>query len=173
VDCCDPVDSDTGGGETRGGATQARAGAHLDAEQGSPSHWRRAGTVGSAIAVALLPKCPACWSAYAGLSSLLGLSFVVEERYLLPLTSGLLVLALVPLWLQARRGRGYWPWLLACTAAAATLLGKFVLESDVLLYGGLASLLLASLWSRSARARSPRAAAISLPRTLPSPTAQN
>jgi hypothetical protein len=140
---------------------------------GARSHWRRAGTVGSAIAVALLPKCPACWSAYAGLSSLLGLSFVVDERYLLPLTSGLLVLALVPLWLQARRGRGHGPWLLACAAAAATLLGKFAVESDVLLYGGLASLLLASLWSRSAPARLPRTIAVPLLRRLPSATAQN
>jgi mercuric ion transport protein len=129
--------------------------------------------VGGAIAVALLPKCPACWSAYAGLSSLLGLSFVVEPSYLLPLTSGLLALALVPLWLQARRGRGYAPWLLACAAAAATLLGKFVLESDALLYGGVASLLLASFWSRSARARSPRAARLPLARALPAATAQN
>jgi mercuric ion transport protein len=100
-----------------------------------------------AIAVALLPKCPACWSAYAGLSSLLGLSFTLAEGYLLPLTSALLGLAVAALWLQARRGRGYGPWLLACGAAGATLVGKFALESDALLYAGIASLLLASVWS--------------------------
>lgn len=100
-----------------------------------------------AIAVALLPKCPACWSAYAGLSSLLGLSFTLDERYLLPLTSALLALAIAALWLQARRGRGYGPWLLAGGAAGATLTGKFVLENDVLMYLGIALLLLASLWS--------------------------
>lgn len=108
------------------------------------------GTVGGAIAVALLPKCPACWSAYAGVSSLFGLSFVVEERYLLPLTSALLALALTALGLQARRRRGYGPWWLACAAAAATLIGKFALESDALLYSGVAGLLLASLWTRFA-----------------------
>jgi mercuric ion transport protein len=100
-----------------------------------------------AIAVALLPKCPACWSAYAGLSSLFGLSIALEERYLLPLTSALLALAVGALWLQARRGRGYGPWLLGCGAASATLGGKFALESDMLMYAGIGSLLLASVWS--------------------------
>ena len=173
MDCCNPVDGDTEGAEAEGAAAaEAHGGVRSDAH-GARASWRRAGTVGSAIAVALLPKCPACWSAYAGLSSLLGLSFVVEQRYLLPLTSGLLVLALVPLWLQARRGRGYAPWLLACGAALATLLGKFALESDALLYGGIASLLLASLWSRSARLRPPSAALAPLARRLPRPSAQN
>ena len=111
------------------------------------SRWRRAGTLGGAVAVALLPKCPACWSAYAGLSSLLGLSFVVESRYLFPLTSALLALAVAGLWVQARRGRGHGPWRLASAAAGATLLGKFGIESDTLMYAGLGSLLLASLWS--------------------------
>jgi hypothetical protein len=114
---------------------------------GAGSGWRRGGSVASAIAVALLPKCPACWSAYAGLSSLLGLSFVVEQRYLLPLTTLLLALALAALALQARRARSYGPLALAALAAATTLAGKFALESDVLLYSGLGSLLLASLWS--------------------------
>jgi mercuric ion transport protein len=100
-----------------------------------------------AIAVALLPKCPACWSAYAGLSSLLGLSIALEERYLLPLSSALLALAVFALWLQARRGRGYGPWLLAQGAAGAILVGKFALENDVLMYAGIVSLLLASVWS--------------------------
>ena len=140
MDCCNTGDTGTAGAAT----SEVRGGAR----GGAQSSLRRASTVGGAIAVALLPKCPACWSAYAGLSSLLGLSFVVEERYLLPLTSALLALALVALWLQARHGRGYGPWLLACAAASATLIGKFAIDSDTLLYAGVASLLLASLWSR-------------------------
>jgi hypothetical protein len=97
--------------------------------------------------VALLPKCPACWSAYAGLSSLFGLSFVVEQRYLLPLTCALLALALAALGLQARRQRRYGPWLLACSAALATISGKFAFDHDGLMYAGIGALLLASLWS--------------------------
>lgn len=83
---------------------------------------------------------------YAGLSSVLGLSFVVRESYLLPLTAGLLALSLGALWLQTRRF-GLLPWLVACGGALATLTGKFALPSDALLYGGLSTLLAASLWS--------------------------
>jgi hypothetical protein len=112
--------------------------------------WQRRGTLLGAVAVALLPKCPACWSVYAGLSSVLGLSFVVRESYLLPLTAVALALSLGALWLSPRRfsaRRMLLPWLLACAGALVTLAGKFVLESNLLLYGGLAVLLAASLWS--------------------------
>lgn len=39
------------------------------------------------VTVSLLPKlmCPACWPAYAGLLSSLGLGFLISARYLLPL----------------------------------------------------------------------------------------
>lgn len=112
-----------------------------------------------AIAVALLPKCPACWSVYAGLSSVLGLSFVVREAYLLPLTAGLLVLSLCALGLPSRQGRGGLSarrpslplWLLACAGALAALLGKFALASDALLYAGLLTLLAPALWSSRRR----------------------
>lgn len=118
----------------------------------------RAGPLLGAVAVALLPKCPACWSVYAGLSSLLGLSIALDERYLLPLTCGLLVLSIGALLLQARRGRGHGPWRLAACAALLILLGKFAWESDPCTYAGAAGLLLASLWSR----RRPAAAAVAL-----------
>jgi len=124
-----------------------REGAVLEGSGSPAAGWRRFGSLGSAIAVALLPKCPACWSAYAGLSSLLGLSFVVEARYLLPLTAALLAFALAALAVQARRRRSYGPCALATAAAVLTLAGKFALESDALLYTGLGSLLCASLWS--------------------------
>jgi len=142
VDCCNSTEADLGGG--------AQTGARGEALHGLPraeSRWQRPSTIAGAIAVALVPKCPACWSAYAGLSSLLGLQVALDERYLLPLTSALLALAGAALWLQARRGRGYGPWLLACGAAGATLAGKFALENDALMYAGIGSLLLASLWS--------------------------
>lgn len=140
VDCCDVEPAPPRSARTRGSAAR---------------HWQRRGTLLGTIAVALLPKCPACWSVYAGLSSVLGLSFVVRERYLLPLTAGLLTLSLLALWssLRQRRGllqslrAGLGPWLLACAGALATLAGKFALDRELLLYGGLATLLLASLWS--------------------------
>jgi mercuric ion transport protein len=164
VDCCDVAQREvledathSGGGEARdatpGSAARARS---------AGSGWRSSSTLG-AIAVALLPKCPACWSAYAGLSSLLGLSFVVEECYLLPLTCALLTVSLAALGLQARRQRRYGPWLLACSAAIATLVGKFALMHDGLMYAGIGSLLLASLWSSCRWGWQPRRAPLSQP----------
>jgi hypothetical protein len=138
VDCCEsvpPPETSTATSSALTPGTERRDG------------WRRSGTLLGAIAVVLLPKCPACWSVYAGLSSLLGLSFVVKASYLLPLTASLLALSLGALWLQARRGRGLGPWLLACAGALTTLVGKFGLESEPLLYCGLGTLLAASLWS--------------------------
>jgi mercuric ion transport protein len=111
------------------------------------SNWKRLSTFAGAIAVALLPKCPACWSAYAGLSSLLGLSFVVETRYLLPLTSALLGLCVCALALQARAGRGHGPWLLGLLASAGVLTGKFMLDSQLCMYTAVAGLALAASWS--------------------------
>jgi mercuric ion transport protein len=121
----------------------------------------RAGPALGAVAVALLPKCPACWSVYAGLSSLLGLSIALDERYLLPLTCGLLVLSIGALVLQAQRGRGHGPWRLAAGAAVLILLGKFVWASDPCTYAGAAGLLFASLWSRRGPRR-PAAAVVAL-----------
>jgi hypothetical protein len=44
------------------------------------------------IGLSLLPKvaCPACWPAYAGLLSSLGLGFLVSTAYLLPMTAAFL-----------------------------------------------------------------------------------
>lgn len=168
VDCCGGVEGRVAGSRVvgsrvagsrvvEGDVVESRADSpraalhHATPERaGSSGASRSRGAGGStlgAIAVALLPKCPACWSAYAGLSSLLGLSFVVEQRYLLPLTAALLGLALAALGLQARRQRRYAPWWLACAAASATLAGKFAFDQDVVMYTGIGGLLLASLWS--------------------------
>jgi hypothetical protein len=139
VECCEPELTPT----HSAAASDTRT--SIAAVQGG--RWSRRGTLLGAVAVALLPKCPACWSVYAGLSSVLGLSFAVKASYLFPLTSGLLTLSLGALWLQARGGRGLGPWLLASAGALTTLVGKFALESEPLLYGGLVALLAASLWS--------------------------
>ncbi len=108
---------------------------------------KRASTLLLAVAIALLPKCPACWSAYAGLGSLLGLSFVVDVRYLLPLTAASLAVAVVALFLMARRGRGYLPFVSGCLASCGVLIGKFMIDSEPLVYLSLLGLVLASLYA--------------------------
>lgn len=102
-----------------------------------------------AIGLALLPKltCAACWPAYAGLLSALGIGFVDYTPYLLPLTALFLVLTLAALGYRARDRRGFAPLTLGGLAAMIVLIGKFRLDSDVALYAGVALLVGASLWN--------------------------
>lgn len=102
-----------------------------------------------AVGIALLPKltCAACWPAYAGLLSALGVGFIDYTPYLLPLTAVFLLLTLVMLGYRARSRRGYAPFALGAAAAAIVLVGKFALDSDMALYGGITLLVGASLWN--------------------------
>lgn len=101
------------------------------------------------VGVTMLPKltCPLCWPAYASLLSSFGLGFLIRTIYLVPLTVMLLVLALAALALRASKRRGYGPFLIAFPAAAAVLLGKFLLESNLMTYSAVAVLVGASLWN--------------------------
>jgi mercuric ion transport protein len=85
--------------------------------------------------------------AYAGLISSVGLGFVMQTAYLLPLTVFSLVLALVALGYRAGRRRGYGPFVLGLAAAVGLVAGKFVADSDVAVYASIASLIGASLWN--------------------------
>lgn len=113
-----------------------------------------------AVGVALLPKltCPACWPAYAGLLSSMGLGFFNYTAYLLPLTLVFLVFVIASLAFRARRRRGYKPLLLGVIAAAILLVGKFTYNSDTTMYVGLGLLVLASLWNSWPKPRTSGAA---------------
>lgn len=99
------------------------------------------------VLVALLPKvaCPACWPLYAALTSALGLGFLLETRWLLPLSMGLLALAIAVLLHRARHHGRRAPSLLAVLGAGAVLGGRFGLDSSELALGGAGSLVLACL----------------------------
>ena len=71
----------------------------------------------------------------------------MQTAYLLPLTVCSLVLALAALGFQANRRRGYGPFAVGILAAVLLMVGKFVLESNLAGYGGIASLIGASLWN--------------------------
>ena len=49
---------------------------------------RRSLAVVPGVAVGALPACPLCWPIYAGVMSSVGLGFLLETTYLLPLTVG-------------------------------------------------------------------------------------
>lgn len=102
-----------------------------------------------AVGVALLPKlvCPACWPAYAGLLSAMGLSFVDYTPYLLPFTAIFLIIAVTALGYGATKRRGYKPFMSGLIASIILLAGKFYFESDTAMYVGLTLLVMASLWN--------------------------
>jgi hypothetical protein len=101
------------------------------------------------IFVSLLPKlaCPACWPAYAGLLSSVGLGFLVGTAYLLPLTIVFLLVALSTVAFRAASRRGYRPLLLGFFGSVGVVVGKFVWDSSDVLYGGVALLIAASIWN--------------------------
>lgn len=108
-----------------------------------------------AIGLSLLPKltCPACWPAYAGLLSSVGVGFFDYTPYLLPLTAGFLLVAIAGLAWRARARRGYRPLLLGLAGSVVLLAGKFAYDSDTAMYAGIAVLVAASLWNTWPRAR--------------------
>ena len=97
----------------------------------------------------MLPKlaCPACWPAYAGLLSSVGLGFLISTTYLLPLTAAFLFLAVAALLFRANKRRGYGPFVLGLVAGSAVLVGKFAWESKLTMYSSLGLLVVASLWN--------------------------
>ena len=111
--------------------------------------WKQSLLALPGVGVSILPKlaCPACWPAYAGLLSSVGLGFLISTVYLLPLTIAFLVLALAALLFRANKRRGYGPFVLGLVAGSAVLLGKFVFESNLIVYGALGLLVIASLWN--------------------------
>lgn len=91
--------------------------------------------------------CPACWPAYAGVLSSLGLGFLLKTTCLLPLTGLFLLIAAGSLAFRAGLRRGYSPFALGLVASAVVMIGKFVIVSDSLTYGGIAVLIAASVWN--------------------------
>lgn len=113
------------------------------------SPWSRNLAVLPPIGAALLPKltCPACWPAYAGMLSSIGVGFVDYTPYLFPLTVLFLVIALAALAAGARSRRGFGPLGLGLMAAAVLLLGKFFLDEEWIMYVALTLLVAASVWN--------------------------
>lgn len=112
--------------------------------------WKQNLLAAPGIGLSLLPKiaCPACWPAYAGLLSSIGLGFLVPNTaYLLPLTAAFLLIAAGALAFRARRRHGYGPLVFGGVAAILIMFGKFSLASDPVFYAGLGLLILASVWN--------------------------
>lgn len=100
-----------------------------------------------AVVLVLLPKCPMCLMAWFGLMGAFDLSPWVSRLWGMPLSLTLLGIVMAVLLVRARRCHD---WRAAIFGLAGSLLifsGKFLLQTPVLLYGGLIILALATLWS--------------------------
>ena len=111
--------------------------------------WKQGILAAPGVGVSLLPKlaCPLCWPAYAGVLTSVGLGFLISAAYLLPLTAGLLALALAAMSFGASNRHGYGPLWLGLVAAAGILLGKFAWESKPTMYTAIVLLVTASMWN--------------------------
>jgi len=141
--CCRLYADDSG---TRGAPPANEIARKLQRRGGG---WRNSMAVLPGMGVALLPKlsCPACWPAYAGLVSAMGLGFLIEAKYLLGLTLAFLAIAVGALAAGARTRRGYGPLVLGMAASALLVAGKFAWDWTAMYWTGMGLLLAASLWN--------------------------
>lgn len=102
-----------------------------------------------AIGTALLPavSCPACWPAYAGLLSSLGLGFIDYSPWLMPLTIAFLAVALAALAWRGHKRRAYGPLVFGIVGSMVLVIGKFGFESETALYSGVVLVVGASVWN--------------------------
>lgn len=102
------------------------------------------------VVLALLPKgmCPACWPAYAAVLSSLGVGFLMEDDYLLPITIAALALATAAIGYRARARRGYGPAIASAWSGAALVVGKFTFDlPDGFAYASMAVFTAAAIWN--------------------------
>ena len=100
-----------------------------------------------AAAFAALPLCPACYPAYAGILSTLGLTALLDTTVQTGLTVLFLSAALAALLYKAKSRRGYGPLALGTVASVALSFSKFVMGSDPISYVAVGVLVLAGLWN--------------------------
>jgi len=123
--------------------------------------WRNSlSALSGATLLAFLTRllCPACWPAYAGLLSSMGLGFLLKTTWLLPLTMVTLAFVIGSLAFRARARSGYGPFMLGMLGSGALLTGQFVFTSGTAtsewgIDGGAVLLVAASVWNGWPRKR--------------------
>ena len=102
-----------------------------------------------AVGLGLLPKiaCPACWPAYAGVLSSLGLGFLLSTKYALPLTLISLVIAMLAMGATARQRRDWRPVWFGGLAAMVLIASKFLWNFAPVVYAATALLVIAAAWN--------------------------
>ena len=120
-----------------------------DAGGAAPRPWLSRAAILPGLGVALMPKvvCPLCWPAYAGVLGAMGLGFLMEDRWLLPISAIFLALLLLALGWRARSRRGFGPLALGAIGAGLVLVGKFALDFAPAAYAGVVTLFAACVWN--------------------------
>jgi hypothetical protein len=77
----------------------------------------------------------------------MGLTFLMETAYLLPVTVFFLAVSVGALAFRANRRRGYGPFVVGVVAGVILLVGKFVVDSTVAVYGSIGLLIGAAIWN--------------------------
>jgi mercuric ion transport protein len=128
---------------------QALRGSADTAGGAAPRPWLSRAAILPGLGVALMPKvvCPLCWPAYAGVLGAMGLGFLMEDRWLLPISAIFLALLLLALGWRARSRRGFGPLAVGAIGAALVLVGKFALDFSPAAYAGVATLFAACVWN--------------------------
>jgi hypothetical protein len=108
--------------------------------------WASGVSVASGVAMALLPKCPACVAAYFGFLSAVGLDQWAPS-HLWPLTYALFGASIVFLGVRAWHGAFYKPFVLALAGAVLLVFARVLELQSGLLWMGCGMFLLGAVWS--------------------------
>ena len=93
----------------------------------------------------------------------MGLTFLLKTTYLLPLMGGALVVAVIGLGFRASQRHGYGPLAVGICSAVVLLVGRFAFVSDVMMYFGGGSLIVASIWNSWPRKRTRAVVELQMP----------
>lgn len=107
-------------------------------------------TISSAL-LAVAPKCPICFLAYFGIFGVATATASAYRVWLAPITAVWLALTVTVVAIRTDRRRGSGSFVLAIAAALSVFAGKFIVESQLMVYAGIASLIVAAVWSSWSR----------------------
>lgn len=105
-------------------------------------------TVGGACSVGLLGLfCPVCVPAIGAFVSSIGLGFAATTAFMYPMLGLVSAMFLLGLSWNYWRTRNIWPLIIGIVGVIAIPLGRYVIVSTPLIYGGVAAVLGSGGWS--------------------------